>query len=1735
MTRHGLRGGLLATSSLLALVIGLHGSAEAAACHYNNVAGGVDNTTAQDCVVYQGGGAFTANVTNEATGSLTTTAPEGGPLPGTASGIGVLTPGTTLTGNIVNKGTITTNFVNINIGTGNFGTPPTSPGAGATLNGSITNSGSLLVGVGSSGTTGISLSGTGSVVTGSINNDINGTIAGEVGIGVTNNAHLGGSLINDGKLNLSLGHGFEINTGATIAGNVTNSATGTITTTGSAGMSIAGSAAITGTVTNGGTINSTRYGILLAPSSVGGSVINSGVMNSGGYGIVLFGSSNVLTSSVTGNVSNTGTINANGRDGIAVFAFSNVGGAVSNTNKITAARNGILVVNTTTTAGAANVTGGISNSGTLTSNGTGFAGIALVGGTVSNGIANTSTGVINSATGVGILVSNQTPIRLSGFASTVTGGIVNQGSITAKTGIVIGGLSTVAGGITNSGNITGTGGTAIDLATVNSGEGAATTINQQGGTITGNILLSAFADTVNISGGAIAGNIVGQGTSNTVNFALGAGTFSYSNTISGVNAVNVNSGTLMLGGTIGPTHLAIGAAGTLIIETNGSLSSNNVTDNGILAVNRSDTFTFGSVISGSGAFQQTGSGTTILTGTNNYTGGTTISAGTLQIGNGGTTGSIVGNVLDNGVFAINHSDAVTFGGVISGGGAFQQMGSGTTTLTGTNTYAGGTTIAAGTLQIGNGGTTGSIVGNVLDNGVLIVNLSSALTLSGAISGNGAVQQIGTGTTILTGTNTYTGGTTIAAGTLQIGNGGGTGSIVGNVLNNGVLAVDLSSTLTLNGVISGSGAFQQTGTGTTVLAGANTYNGGTTISAGTLQLGNGGTTGSIVGNVLDNGAFAINHSDAFAFGNVISGSGAFLQIGTGTTTLTGANTYTGPTIVAAGTLAISATGSITSNVTNNATFNNAGTVTGSLTNNGTATNSGTITNGLINAAAAGTATNTGTINGGVIVGGGTLNTNAATSVVNGGLGNLATVNAAGAVNGAITNMGLFNVTGTLASDSTFANAVTGTLAVGAATYTLQGLLTNSGVVTVASGGQLIDTVGGITNTATGTVTVAKGGTVKDDLNNAGAVSNAGAYFANVATNTGAGNIINAATGSWSGNVLSNAAAITNNGVWTGNVVSNTGTITNNLTWTGTVTNAGTFNNNAGATVSGLLTNTAGTTNNAGALNGGANVTGGALTGSGSVSNLTMSGGIFAPGNGTPGTSMTVTGNLAFQTGVQYLVLLNSTTSSFASVTGTATLGGATVSAMYAAGTYVSKQYTILSATGGVSGAFGSLVNTNLPTNFTTSLSYDATHAFLNLTLNFTPPPPPPPPGPTPPSFPGGLNVNQQNVANALVNFFNSTGSIPLAFGALNAAGLTVASGELPTASQQTTFDAMGLFMGLLTDPFVAGRGDPVTPTNPAPQYADEDSANAYAANGKPRSKGERDAYAAIYRKAPLAAPFVPSWSVWAAGYGGSQTTDGNAVLGSNTATSSIFGTAVGADYRFSPSTIAGFALAGGGTNFSIANALGTGRSDLFQAGAYVRHTAGPAYISGALAYGWQDITTNRTVTLAGVDQLRAEFNANTFSGRVEGGYRFVTPWMGVTPYAAAQSTTFDLPAYAEQAIVGGNMFALAYGAKDVTDTRSELGIRTDKSFAMTNSILTLRGRFAWAHDYDPDRNIGATFQTLPGASFVVNGAAQARDSALTTASAEVKWMNGWSAAATFEGEFSQVTNSYAGKGVIRYTW
>jgi len=529
-------------------------------------------------------------------------------------------------------------------------------------------------------------------------------------------------------------------------------------------------------------------------------------------------------------------------------------------------------------------------------------------------------------------------------------------------------------------------------------------------------------------------------------------------------------------------------------------------------------------------------------------------------------------------------------------------------------------------------------------------------------------------------------------------------------------------------------------------------------------------------------------------------------------------------------------------------------------------------------------------------------------------------------------------------------------------------------------------------------------------------------------------------------------------------------------------------------------------------------GGTLGGTGTVGDTLINGGTLAPGNSIG--ALTVAGNLVLTAASTYMVEVSPAGSDFTRVTGSATLGGATVAAQFAPGSYVEKRYTILTADGGVSGTFSRPINTNLPANFHNSLSYDANNAYLDLALNFLPGP----------DYGSGLNRNQQNVADALVGYFDRNGGIPAIYGALSPNGLSQASGEVATGAQQTTFDAMSQFMGLLTDPFMnqsCGARDVAGVTCSTRQGA---QALSYAPTPK---KQRTNAYAKL-DSALIFDPhaFAQSWRVWGSGFGGSQATNGNAITGSNDTRSAIYGVAVGADYLFSPDTLAGFALAGGGTTFSV-NGMGSGRSDLFQAGVYLRHTEGPAYVSAALAYGWQNITTDRAAL---GEALRANFNANAFAGRLEGGYRFAAgDNIGLTPYAAAQVTRLHLPGYSEQTAGGAHAFGLDYAGRTATDTRSELGLRTDKSFAVENGILTLRGRLAWAHDFNPDRATAATFQALPGASFVVNGAARASDSALVGASAETVWGNGWSVGATFDGEFSNVTVGYAGKGSIRYRW
>jgi hypothetical protein len=282
------------------------------------------------------------------------------------------------------------------------------------------------------------------------------------------------------------------------------------------------------------------------------------------------------------------------------------------------------------------------------------------------------------------------------------------------------------------------------------------------------------------------------------------------------------------------------------------------------------------------------------------------------------------------------------------------------------------------------------------------------------------------------------------------------------------------------------------------------------------------------------------------------------------------------------------------------------------------------------------------------------------------------------------------------------------------------------------------------------------------------------------------------------------------------------------------------------------------------------------------------------------------------GATYAVSLNPSNTTYAVIKGTATLTGAAVNAFFASGSYASKQYTILTTTGGLGGTtFASLTNANLPAGASDSLSYSADDVYLNLKAGFT-------------NY-TGLNTNQQNVANALTNYFNSTGGIPAPFFGLSPGGLTQIDGEVAADRVFGAFQLMDQFLNLMLDPFVDGRlgsggggigGQAMGFAPDAQTFLPPDVALAYAG----------------VLKAPPPASFAQRWTAWGAAYGGSNSTNGDPAVGSSNVTAQTYGFAAGMDYHHSPDTIFGFALAGGGTNWGLSG--GGGRSDAVQAG--VRH-------------------------------------------------------------------------------------------------------------------------------------------------------------------------------------------------------
>lgn len=338
------------------------------------------------------------------------------------------------------------------------------------------------------------------------------------------------------------------------------------------------------------------------------------------------------------------------------------------------------------------------------------------------------------------------------------------------------------------------------------------------------------------------------------------------------------------------------------------------------------------------------------TGAANTITGLVTLTGSAQIG-GGAGGKLVFERAGGGTSIDNGGNPLLFSGggewevrsPIGGAGALLKAGTGTSTLAGVNTYGGTTTISGGVLNLRNSSALGSTAAGTtltagqlqLQGGITIGN--EPLSIVGVHTGNtGALRNI-------SGDNTY-GGLVTLTGASRINSDADTLTLSGGITGSSTLSIGgTGNTLVSGPIATGTAGLAKDGTGTLILTAANTFTGDTTLNGGTLQLGNGGTGGSLaVASTVALGGSAgstlsINQSDVVTqgvdfSGAAIGGQGGFAQIGSGTTILNAANAYKGPTTVSAGMLVINgnqaqATGTVS--VSSGATLGGSGTIGGAV--------------------------------------------------------------------------------------------------------------------------------------------------------------------------------------------------------------------------------------------------------------------------------------------------------------------------------------------------------------------------------------------------------------------------------------------------------------------------------------------------------------------------------------------------------------------------------------------------------------------------------------------------------------------------------------------------------------------------------------------------------------------------------------------------------------------------------------
>lgn len=573
-------------------------------------------------------------------------------------------------------------------------------------------------------------------------------------------------------------------------------------------------------------------------------------------------------------------------------------------------------------------------------------------------------------TGAGVFIKEGTGDVVMSQTSTYTGGtIIRAGRIGLNNGDALGtgniqvnaGAELGVGGIILNNSITGDGlvrKTASNLVEFyGNNSGFTGTIRVEDGllfAVNGSALGSGV---LQIDGGASVQ--VGAVNDSTVAADLaGGGTFEKlgggSVTLTGdgsqfTGGIAVTGGTLQIEGSqnIGNTAgVFIASGATLQLDTVGNTNLFNA-------------------VFGDGNVVKTGTGTVFLTGANSYTGGTDIQQGAIRVTNVGALGTGPITVQAGAALDLSISGTATFGGAISGAGILRKSETGDLTLL-NNTLTGGLDIVGGRVIVNTAAALGA--GNVTtaaDTQLVFTNSTTEVSNT-LISGAGTLTMNGTGSLVINNANSYTGGTVINSGRIGLNNGQGLGTGTVLVLQNAILGI--GNVLVANNV-SGAGSIIKTASGVGMLTGTNTHSGGTLVQGGTLLVNSPAALGTGTVDISANAALGIDYSGTtnVAMNNLITGAGGLFKLGSGTVVINNANTFSGGTQIAAGTLGLNfgtglGTGTIT--VDGGATL-----ALGDITLANTVNGAGRITK-----SSAGTTTLTGTNmhTGGTVVQAGTLN-------------------------------------------------------------------------------------------------------------------------------------------------------------------------------------------------------------------------------------------------------------------------------------------------------------------------------------------------------------------------------------------------------------------------------------------------------------------------------------------------------------------------------------------------------------------------------------------------------------------------------------------------------------------------------------------------------------------------------------------------------------------------------------------